>query len=131
VRLLPGNHLLSTAGGGQVAFTVDAQGNLTWDSSLNGILASPARGQLTVNGETVTIDARALSSPSVAVDYYTSKATNSVFPLTLLPGSHELTAAGATISFTLNPDGTITFPASEDNDLSSPGPDDLVVKAIV
>jgi hypothetical protein len=136
LHLLPGSHVLSEYAGGQVPFKVDANGNLSWDQSFNGVLTSTGPGQLTVQGVTVTIDATALSSPTLYVDYgYTySHATSSTFPVTLLPGTHLLSTGGATISFTVNPNGTITWPTSENNDLSvrqnPDGTEELIVNSL-
>jgi hypothetical protein len=215
-HLLPGSHTLEEYGGAEVAFTVTPGGQVQYDSSLEGVLTGQNSSQLTVNGVTITIDATALSTSEVSIDYEISRLSNAPFPLTLLPGLHllesdggtgqdtfsvnfsdkrgyvsydsslsnaftgqgtaTLTAAGRKVTidtsaltgagividystpepagsqsqvvllpglhflqlqgsstlvyFTVNPDGTMTWPASEDNDLSL-GPDgELIVKAL-
>jgi hypothetical protein len=131
VRLLPGSHLFQTDGGGTgVSFTVDAAGNVSYDPSLQGILSGQGTNLLTVNGVAVTINAQALTSTNVSVDYYASEATATPFILHLLPGQHLLQGPSGSVSFTVNPDGTITFPASEDSLLALQGNASLIVKAL-
>jgi hypothetical protein len=90
LTLLPGSHLLSNAGGGSVAFTVNANDTVDYDPSLNSILSGRGTNQLLVKGAQVTVDARALSIASLAVDYYITEQTAAPFTVVLLPGVHLL-----------------------------------------
>jgi hypothetical protein len=75
--------------------------------------------------------AQALSTTQVYVDNYTSEATAAPFVLHLLPGQHQLEGAGGgSVTFTVNPDGTVSFPASEDGLLYLQGQADLIVEAL-
>jgi hypothetical protein len=130
-HLLPGNHLLSEAAAGSISFVVNPDGTVSYDSALEGILTGQGTSQLTVNGATVIVNAQALTTTQVYVDNYTSEATAAPFVLHLLPGQHQLQgASGGSLTFTVNPDGTVSFPASEDSLLSLQGQADLIVKAL-
>ena len=48
----------------------------------------------------------------------------------LLPGTHELSNGSGSVSFTVNPDGTLSYPSSEDALLSLQGSISLIVKAL-
>ena len=59
--------------------------------------------------------------PKVYVDG-TLESTASPFTMQLLSGTHLIEdTAGHTVTFTVNLDGTITFPSSEDSKLSVKG----------
>jgi hypothetical protein len=51
--------------------------------------------------------------PNVALDYDTAESTAAPFMVFLLPGSQDLADATAAVTFTVNPNGTITFPPGE------------------
>jgi phage baseplate assembly protein gpV len=137
LHLLPGSHLLEGPGGtGAVAFTVDPDGTVSYDQPLgeSGILAGQGSRQLTVHGAAVTVDATALTAPGLVTDYDFAHpvSTAARFTLHLLPGSHVLegTNGGGGLSYTVNPDGSVSFPTSEDAQLSLLGSTDLIVKAL-
>jgi hypothetical protein len=132
VHLLPGTHRLDSAGGGGVTFTVNNDGSVSIDPQLAnaGILSVQGINQLTVSGATVNVNAQALTNLSVWVDSYTVETTAAPFTLHLLPGTHRLDGAGGSVTFTVNPDGSISFPASEDSLLSLQGNATLIVKAL-
>jgi hypothetical protein len=132
VTLQPGAHYLYGPGRtGVVHFTVDASGEVGYESSLEGILAGRGTTKLTVNGASVTICATGLTAPSVLVDYSTTVKTAAVFKLRLLPGCHLLEGPGGTgvLWFTVNPGGVISHPSSENGLLSLQGKT-LIVKAL-
>jgi hypothetical protein len=131
--VLPGTHVLAAYDGlGQVTFTVNPDGTVSYAPALGqaGILAGQGTKQLTVNGAAVTIKATALSAPSLVVDYSTTVKTAALIALRLLPGSHllESTDGAHVLWFTVHPDGTISYPSSEDALLSLYGTI-LIVKA--
>jgi hypothetical protein len=132
VHVLPGSHLLSAASGGQVAFAIDARGNVSNDPSLQGILATPGTGQLTVNGATVTFDARALADSGVIVDYYLAEATSATFQLMLLPGAHTIRSSDGSRSatFRIDASGNVDYDNAEDAILSGRGTRTLIIKAL-
>jgi hypothetical protein len=131
LTLQPGTHLLEDATGyGSLYFTVNNDGTVSYDPALQGILSGQGSNQLTVNGATVTVDATALQDPNWTVDYRTNEQTTAPFTLYLLPGTHELSNSSGSVSFTVNPDGTLSYPSSEDALLSLEGSMILVVKAL-
>jgi hypothetical protein len=132
LHLLPGQHLLQGAGGGLVNFTVNPNGSVSIDqqTAAAGILTLQGKNNLTVNGATVHVNAQALTNPTVYVDYYAPEAAAAQFTLHLLPGQHLLQGPSGSVTFTINPDGTITIPASEDALLSLQGSMTLIVKAL-
>jgi hypothetical protein len=98
-----------------------------------GAAASTLGGdQRNVNGVRVTIDARALSDSTVVVDSSAVEQTSATFSLELLPGTHQIASrdGSKSVSFTVNPDGTISYDASEGDLLSIEGALTLVVRAL-
>jgi hypothetical protein len=133
LHLLPGTHQMYSYGsGGQVSFAVDARGNISYDPSLQGILVSPGPGQLTVNGATVSVDARALSDSSVVVDSYTVEQTAAAFQLVFLPGTHTIRSRDGSkaVTFTVDASDNIDYPQSEDLELGGRGTKALIVKSL-
>jgi hypothetical protein len=132
VRLLPGSHVLEGEGGtGVVWFTVDSKGNVGYDKSLGGILGGARTPTLMVNGAAVTIDASALKSTELIVDYATAKASSTPFTLRYLPGVHLITYDGSTIAFTVifsNNEWTVDYATSLDNILSGRGTPRLILR---
>jgi hypothetical protein len=79
----------------------------------------------------VTIDATALNTSEVFIDYYTAEQTGSTFYVTLLPGTHHLQGyGGGAVDFRITPDGMIDYDLSLDNELSGQGTKTLTVKAL-
>jgi hypothetical protein len=117
--LTPGNHTLAALGlGGSVTFQVAANGIVSYDSSLEGILNGQGTDTLTVNGALVTINASALTDPSLVLDGYTPEQPGT-FQAVLLPGEHKLQEYTAgSVTFTVNPNGTISV---DDPNLVSAG----------
>ena len=84
---------------------------------------------MTVNGVTVTVDATALTTPSLLSDYRASESTAASFTLTLLPGVHNLEdpEGTGTFDYTVNNDGTISYDAALEGILSGQGTNQLTV----
>jgi hypothetical protein len=120
ITVLPG--LATLTGpyiGAMVQFTVAADGTVTYDPSLEGVLTGAGTSSLTVHGVAVTINATALTVANIILDYRTIEPTAAPFTVLLLPGTQLLTDfSGTGVTFVVNPDGTLRFPASEDTLLS-------------
>jgi hypothetical protein len=129
VRLLPGSHVLEGEGGtGAVWFTVNRDGTVGYEKSLGGILGGATTRTLVVNGAAVTINASALKSTELIVDYATAKASSTPFTLRYLPGVHLITYDGSTIAFNINKDGLVDYSTSLDNILSGRGTRTLTLR---
>ena len=128
--LLPGAeslHDLSTGDG--VAFTVSTAATIGYDSSLQGILDGSGTTELIAKGTAITVDATALSTPSVQVD---GREFNNTAPLSLvvLPGAesfHDL-STGIGVSFTVSAAGTIGYDPSLQGTLLGAGTSTLIVE---
>ena len=64
-----------------------------------------------VEGEAVTVNATALSTPYAIVDYYISVDDRGAVALHLLPGSHFIEGGGGMgeADFTINPNDTVSY----------------------
>src|SRR5262249_20611289 len=129
VNLLPGRHFLTTYGGDPVYFSVAANGAVTVDPALEGVLSGGAHA-LTVLGHDVAIDARALGSASVYLDYAAYDAA--VSPgARLLAGQHWIyTAAYSYVYFKVTADGRIDYDAALDGILSGRGTRTLTFRSL-
>jgi hypothetical protein len=119
--------------GGSLLFTVSNNGTVSVGSnsvSYASGIASANGNQLTVNGAAVTVNASGLTTSSLLLDYQTSESKSAPFTVYLLPGLHALSNASNSVTFTVNPDGTHSFPASEDTLLALQGSTTLIVKAL-
>jgi hypothetical protein len=126
-RLLPGTHSLATHGGAIVHFTVGNSGKFDYDASLEGILTGRGTDSLRVHGAAVTIDATALSSDILSLNYKAQDKTDP-FGARLIPGQHVLaTHGGAIINFTVTDRGTIDYDPILDDVLSGRGTSALSV----
>src|SRR5581483_7713626 len=67
LRLMPGQHYVY-AQGVFTYFTVNADGTLDYDASLDGALTGRGTASLSLLGRTVTLDVSALGVSAVAVD---------------------------------------------------------------
>jgi hypothetical protein len=104
---------------------------VSYDPSLQGILTGQGTNQLGIQGAAVTVNATALGSIGIVVDYNISESTAMPFVLRLLPGSHLIEdAAGHTVAFTINLDGTISYATTLDNKLLGRGTKTLTVKSL-
>jgi hypothetical protein len=130
LRLLPGTHVVADAAGtGAVNFTVNPDGTVSYAPALQGILTGQGTHQLVVQGAAVTIDATALSTRSVMVNYLIRESTSAPFTLRLLPGTNVVTDATGTgaVNFTVNPDGTVSYASNLQGVLTGQGTHQLVV----
>jgi hypothetical protein len=135
LTLLPGAHGLWDYAGSEaiVRFTVNMDGMVAYDASLEGILSGRGTNTVTVHGVTVTIDTRALSIPVLLVD--TSVGVSNTVPLTFtgLSGTipvWDYAGSGTIIHFTLNADGTVDYDAALDGILSGRGTSTLLVRGL-
>jgi sugar lactone lactonase YvrE len=128
---LPGTNVLTDlASGASVSFTLNADGTVGYDQSLEGILTGAGTSTLVVHGRTVTIDARASGVSTLNVDNALTASTSTPITFTGLPGPVSLIdsqGSGAKVTFTLNPDGTLDYDHSLDIVLSGRGTTTLVV----
>jgi len=133
---LPGTYTLSDSQGSGAAlqFSIGADGNVGYASSLQGILTGAGTLTLVVHGVTVTIDATQLSLPQLNVDNAFTAATSASFTFTGLPGPASLTdtpgdhfSSGFSASFTLNSDGTVNYTGAVAGVLSGSGTTTLLV----
>src|SRR5262249_16699919 len=127
INLLTGQHSLSTNGINVISFTVNPDGTVSYDPSLEGALTGSGTTALAVNSYAVTLDASALGVASVSLDGVAYDGT-APFSVNLLPGQHMLTTNGADgISFTVNADGTVTYDPALEGALTGSGTAALAV----
>jgi hypothetical protein len=92
ITVLPGPHAFAQPFTNDVVqFTVAADGTISYDASLQGVLTTSGPNMLTIHGVTVTVDATALqaSVPSLILDPASViEPTNAPFTITVLPGPH-------------------------------------------
>jgi len=132
---LPGTAYLEDAGGegATVFFTLNADGTVSYDPSLQGVVTGNGTNTLVVNGVTVTIDATRLSLPTIVVDGAMTPATSAPFTFTGLPGTAFLAdpkGEGASVLFTLNADGTVSYNPSLAGVFSGSGTNTLVINGV-
>jgi hypothetical protein len=131
-----GQRLSDPISGASVAFSVSDAGTVSHDKALEGALTGAGTSTLMVQGRQVTINATALSPQTLVVNvlsYQQSFQSTSPMTLTLLPGDYalwDLYDSSAMVRFTLNPDGSINYPAAEASLLSSPGKGQLIITAL-
>jgi hypothetical protein len=132
--LLPGaqsllyNSGVGGAGPDIVAFSVDNSGAVDYDPSLNGMLSGRGSSNLVVNGVTVKIDARALTTPDLLLNYAVNFATACPFSATLLPGVQSLLPVnGGPVAFSVNNSDAVDYDPSLNGVLSGRGTSTLVV----
>jgi hypothetical protein len=133
--VLPGAHaVIDPAGYGAVFFTVSNSGAVSVGTSsisyASGIASVSNGNQLTVNGAAVTVNATDLTVPSLLLDGQSNENASAPFTVHLLPGIHSLSDSSGSVTFTVNPDGTLSYPASEAAWLSLQGSMTLIVKAL-
>src|SRR5208283_1622510 len=115
VNLLPGQHVLdSTIGTDRNVFSVNNDGTVCYDPTLEGAFTGAGTTTLTLVGRPVTFNTTALGDNGFTLDgiSYVAGATMSV---PFLPGQHVLIVNTGTYWFTVNPDGTIAYDPSLDN----------------
>jgi hypothetical protein len=120
--LLPGSHVLRDLNGFSLSFSVNPNDTVSYDPALEGILNGQGSNVLTVNGAPVLINTHlyaGLDSEGFAPG---------TFWMTLLPGIHHLTGFGGdTISFVVNPNGTISYDSSLEGILNGQGSKTLTI----
>jgi hypothetical protein len=129
LHLLSGQHSLCTYGGTPVPVTVAADGNVSYDPNLEGILSGNGTTSLSVNGVAVQIDASALSGTCLTLDNAAYDST-ALLNLQLLPGRHVLKNGSAPISFTVNTDGTVSYDPALEGVFSGSGSGTLAVHGV-
>jgi hypothetical protein len=144
VSLLPGTYTLEVyAGLASVAtFTVNADGTITYDSSLEGVLSGNNSKTLKVNGRTITVDARRLSEAQLQLLAYHFNLgnevdnlpfnTNALQTFTLLPVptfgyQFDVGSLPANFSFNIDIAGNVHIPPSDANLASGEGTPTLTI----
>jgi hypothetical protein len=132
---LPGvQSLVDYAGAGAIVhFTINADGTVSYNPALEGILTGAGTQTLTVRGVTVTIDTRPLSEGILLLDDATYTHSDALTTFTGLPGPLYLLdayGAGALVRFTLNPDGTVTYDPALEGILTGAGTQTLTVRGV-
>lgn len=119
-RLLPGLHHIQTYGGDVLLFSVAANGQVSYDASLEGVFTGSGTTTLGLPGLLVTIDPTLSTAGYFTVNYATSYArTPTSFALT--PGSHFVVQAGFVHGFTVSKTGIVDYDPSLDKFLSGRG----------
>src|SRR5262249_4497240 len=123
-----------------VQFRVAADGTVTYDPALEGVLTGAGTRLLTVHGATVTVDTTRLSTAALTLDgalavtrappsAVTASAARLAF--TALPGVHTLTdpnGTGAAVSFTLAAGNTVKYEPRLEGVLTGAGTSHLTVR---
>jgi hypothetical protein len=126
-QLLPGAHSLSTNTKDGISFTVNPDGTLAYDPSLEGALTGAGTTALAVHGFAVTLDPTALGVAGLALDNMPLDGT-APSSANLLPGQHTLTTNGTDVtSFIVNPDGTVAYDPALEGALTGNGTTALAV----
>jgi hypothetical protein len=120
--LLPGDHWLTDNYGwsSPVHFNVGYDDTVSYEMPLEGILTGATTSTLTLNGETLQIDATALIgvAPSFTVATRGGLATDEVQTLIVLPGTFQFTAGSEQFSFTLSAQDKLVYDESLDGKVS-------------
>ena len=133
---LPGTYTIDDVeaiAGASVNFTVNANGTVQYDPTLEGILTGAGSSTLVVHGVTVTVDTTHLSTPSLALDTEVSVSNAAPFAFTTLPGTFRLAdnfASGASLNFTVNADGTVSYDPSLEGIVTGAGTATLAVLGV-
>jgi hypothetical protein len=123
--------LADAAGTGAIVFTVNSNGTVSYAPALQGILTGQGTSTLVIHGAAVTIDATALHTTSLLVDYTIRESTSVPFTLRLLPGPDVVAdALGHAVVFTINADGTISYAPSLAGKLLGQGTTTLTIKSL-
>jgi hypothetical protein len=120
LRLLPGRHYVYVTGYEENWFTVNPDGTITYDASLEGAFTGQGTTSLSLLGRAVTLDLSALGVSTADIDGTWFNLTGPI-TLQLLPGEHYVYVPGVEIFFTVNADGTLDYDASLDGVLSGRG----------
>ena len=93
VYLLPGLHSVFTTGEDPNKFTMNADGTVSYDASLEGVFTGAGTTMLTIVGRAVSVDATGLGAANFNLDDVAHDPTKS-FSVHLLPGQHSLFTLG-------------------------------------
>ncbi len=141
MNLLPGPHALWNDDTDQIAFNLTAgttnangtvNGIVSYDPSLQGILTGAGSNTLTVNGVAVTINATALTSGYIVVNYF-DEFQGQLFTVHLLPGTNYLWGPGGSaeaLAFTVTAGGIVGYDSSLQGVLTGAGSNTLIVKGV-
>jgi hypothetical protein len=132
---LPGQYIFTDPSGGTpaVTFTINPNGTVGYDATLEGILTGAGTSTLKVNGRTVTLDATALTLPAGAVDNAVLVRNTAPLAFTGLPGQYIFTdPSGGTpaVTFTINPNGTVSYDPTLEGILTGAGTSTLKVHGV-
>jgi hypothetical protein len=126
LRFMPGTHYLYVQGT-LTYFTVNADGTVDYDASLDGALAGRGSSYLHATGRSVALDISALGLSSANIDGIWRDLPGAT-SLQMMPGTHYLYVQGTVTYFTVNADGTVDYDASLDGTLSGRGTRALTFK---
>ena len=127
---IPGTKTFQESNGGNFFFTVQLDGTVNFDPSLDGFLGGRGTSTLVVNGFQFTVDATALTSANFNVvgDVGNPFPTNLVGALTRIPGTKTFqNGSGGNFLFTVGLDGKLDYDSSLDTFVSGRGTTTLVV----
>jgi hypothetical protein len=130
--VLPGDQYLYAQNGygGSALFTVNNDGTVSYDASLQGVLTGSGTSNLGVSGRTVTINATALSLPQLDLDLQFSFPSATTLSATVLPGTQYLLSQnsyGGQVFFDVGNDGKVSYDASLQGVLTGSGTTNLGV----
>ena len=115
-------------------FTVEADGTLQFDPSLDSLIVGRGTRDMVLHGTQVEIDVSELSYSRFNLAGITSfTATNEPMPFVLMPGGHGLTMTTSRgpepgFDFTVEADGTLQFDPSLDTLIGGRGTRDMVLR---
>jgi hypothetical protein len=127
VQMSPGQHYVYLQGV-VTYFTVNANGTVDYDTSLDGALSGRGTTTLALLGRAVTLDLSALGVTTADVDGAWVN-LNGPTPLNFMPGQHYVYLQGVVTYFTVNANGTVDYDTSLDGALSGRGSSSLVFQA--
>ncbi len=139
LQLAPGAYEFCNVrcGGTVFTFTVENDGTVDFDVSLEAYISGRGTDTLVVNGFTVNIDATALTAATFGLQTVIGAAlivpsmeATVVQPVTLVPASYsfcDVRCGAATFAFSVEDDGTVDFDVALDGFLSGRGTTTLVV----
>jgi hypothetical protein len=119
-RMIPGEHHIHTYGGEYLVFNVAANGQVSYDASLEGILTGSGTTELGLRGLQVTIDPTLSTAGYFTMNYRTSFARTPT-PFALTPGPQFIIQAGVVHWFTVSKAGIVDYDSSLDTFFSGRG----------
>ena len=129
IRLLPGQHeVRSTIGTDVNWITVNNDGTIAYDATLQGVFTGAGTSTLTIAGRIIAFDPTTLGVSTIYVDGIAYDGSTS-FSIRLLPGQHEVRSPiGTDINWiTVNNDGTIAYDASLEGAFTGAGTSTLTI----